>query len=326
MSTIVYESCRKEHHRIRVVSERAPPYTSRVVKSTIVYESCWKEHHRIRVVSERAPSYTSRVGKSTIVYESCRKEHHRIRVVSAGAASYTRSPFEPRIVLSSLITKPAHLRSRNRSNVHAMRGDTWTGSMKHRIVRGPFQFTWRRAEMPTASQVISDFKRCRRVSVNTAQHSDYAKDSYDGQLLLGELIWRYGDLVVSGFLDTVIMSLLDSVKRRPSRQSMTPRRVLLSKYSGRYQWLRDDRFLKDLEGDSVDTEILDEELRSLDEQQPKNCRDKTLKFLESNPFQIALCLLVLADAGIVICEILMDLHATRAVVTTIVWCFEISFN
>ena len=43
----------------------------------------------------------------------------------------------------------------------------------------------------------------------------------------------------------------------------------LSKYSGRYQWLRDDRFLKDLEGDSVDTEILDEELRSLDEQQPK---------------------------------------------------------
>ena len=37
----------------------------------------------------------------------------------------------------------------------------------------------------------------------------------------------------------------------------------LSQYGSRCEWLRDDKFLRDLEGDSVDTEILDEELRSL---------------------------------------------------------------
>ena len=39
----------------------------------------------------------------------------------------------------------------------------------------------------------------------------------------------------------------------------------LSQYSGQCDWLRDEKFLKDMEGDSVDTEILDEELRSLQE-------------------------------------------------------------
>ena len=43
-----------------------------------------------------------------------------------------------------------------------------------------------------------------------------------------------------------------------------------------------------------------------------SCRGKTLKILESNPFQIVLCLLVLLDAGVVVAEILLDLHAIRS--------------
>ena len=41
------------------------------------------------------------------------------------------------------------------------------------------------------------------------------------------------------------------------------------------------------------------------------CRAKTVKLLESSPLQIAMCVLVLIDAGIVVAEILLDLHAIR---------------
>ena len=43
----------------------------------------------------------------------------------------------------------------------------------------------------------------------------------------------------------------------------------VSRYGNKCEWLTNDKFLKDLEGDSVDAEILDEELRLLHEQQPK---------------------------------------------------------
>ena len=43
----------------------------------------------------------------------------------------------------------------------------------------------------------------------------------------------------------------------------------LTQYGTRCDWLKDDKFLRDLEGDSVDTEILDEELRSLSEDEPR---------------------------------------------------------
>jgi len=43
----------------------------------------------------------------------------------------------------------------------------------------------------------------------------------------------------------------------------------VTQYGRRCQWLKDEAFLKDLEGDSVDTEILDEELRQLQEEEPK---------------------------------------------------------
>lgn len=36
------------------------------------------------------------------------------------------------------------------------------------------------------------------------------------------------------------------------------------------------------------------------------------KFLESNPVQIAMCFLVLIDAGVVIAEILLDINAIRS--------------
>jgi len=43
----------------------------------------------------------------------------------------------------------------------------------------------------------------------------------------------------------------------------------VSQYGARCQWLKDDKFIKDLEEDSVDTEILDEELQLLQEKEPK---------------------------------------------------------
>ena len=41
-------------------------------------------------------------------------------------------------------------------------------------------------------------------------------------------------------------------------------RISLSQHEGRCHWLNDDKFLRDLESDSVDSETLDEELRSLE--------------------------------------------------------------
>ena len=38
----------------------------------------------------------------------------------------------------------------------------------------------------------------------------------------------------------------------------------LSQYEDRCHWLKDSKFLRDLESDSVDSDILDEELRSLE--------------------------------------------------------------
>lgn len=43
----------------------------------------------------------------------------------------------------------------------------------------------------------------------------------------------------------------------------------VDQYGKRCQWLKNEKFLKDLEGDSVDTEILDEELRILQDEEPQ---------------------------------------------------------
>ena len=43
-----------------------------------------------------------------------------------------------------------------------------------------------------------------------------------------------------------------------------------------------------------------------------------VKTMEASPIQIALCLLVLVDAGIVMAEILLDLHAIRSSWTQII--------
>lgn len=59
----------------------------------------------------------------------------------------------------------------------------------------------------------------------------------------------------------------------------------VSQYGGRCDWLKNDQFLRDLEGDSVDAEILDEELRLLQEQQPKTY-DSPTKHYASCPIQI----------------------------------------
>jgi len=43
----------------------------------------------------------------------------------------------------------------------------------------------------------------------------------------------------------------------------------VSQHEGRCRWLKDDKLLRELEGDSVDSEILDEELRSIELREPK---------------------------------------------------------
>ena len=42
------------------------------------------------------------------------------------------------------------------------------------------------------------------------------------------------------------------------------------------------------------------------------CRGNTLRILESNPLQVLLYVLVVLDAGVVIAEILLDLHAMKS--------------
>ena len=43
-------------------------------------------------------------------------------------------------------------------------------------------------------------------------------------------------------------------------------------------------------------------------------RQKVVKLLQSSPVQVLLCLAVLLDAGIVIAQILLDLHAVKGMV------------
>ena len=51
------------------------------------------------------------------------------------------------------------------------------------------------------------------------------------------------------------------------------------------------------------------------------CRGQTLRVLDSNPLQVLLYFLVLLDAGVVIAEILIDLHAMRSqFISTAVFC------
>jgi len=45
-------------------------------------------------------------------------------------------------------------------------------------------------------------------------------------------------------------------------------------------------------------------------------REKIVKFLQSNPVQILLCVIVLLDAGVVIAQILLDLNSVKGIVRT----------
>ena len=51
------------------------------------------------------------------------------------------------------------------------------------------------------------------------------------------------------------------------------------------------------------------------------CRGQTLRVLDSNPLQVLLYFLVLLDAGVVIAEILIDLHAMRSQFNPLLLCF-----
>ena len=44
-------------------------------------------------------------------------------------------------------------------------------------------------------------------------------------------------------------------------------------------------------------------------------REKVVKFLQSNPMQILLCVIVLLDAGVVIAQILLDLNSVKGAFT-----------
>ena len=41
----------------------------------------------------------------------------------------------------------------------------------------------------------------------------------------------------------------------------------MEKYQNRFSWLKDSKFIQDLENDSVDSELLDEELSALQEEE-----------------------------------------------------------
>ena len=43
----------------------------------------------------------------------------------------------------------------------------------------------------------------------------------------------------------------------------------MKNYKGKCDWLRDEKFLRVLAADSVDSDIIDEELRSLEAHEPK---------------------------------------------------------
>jgi len=45
-------------------------------------------------------------------------------------------------------------------------------------------------------------------------------------------------------------------------------------------------------------------------------REKVVKFLQSNPMQILLCVIVLLDAGVVIAQILLDLNSVKGIYIT----------
>jgi hypothetical protein len=49
------------------------------------------------------------------------------------------------------------------------------------------------------------------------------------------------------------------------------------------------------------------------------CRGRTVRVLESRPVQLALCVLMMVDAGVVIAEILLDLHAMRSKFDQSLW-------
>ncbi|ELU05377.1 hypothetical protein CAPTEDRAFT_220321, partial [Capitella teleta] len=87
----------------------------------------------------------------------------------------------------------------------------------------------------------------------------------------------------------------------------------VEKYQNQFSWLRDAKFLQDLENDSVDSEIIEEELSALQEEEnPTSKRQKLVRCLQSNPVQILLFIVVLLDAGIVIAQLILDLNSIKA--------------
>ncbi|ESO01489.1 hypothetical protein HELRODRAFT_174437 [Helobdella robusta] len=64
----------------------------------------------------------------------------------------------------------------------------------------------------------------------------------------------------------------------------------IHRYSNKCEWLTNETFLKDLEDDSVDADILDEELRLIHEQQPKTTKniDNTIKRFKKHKFNVDL--------------------------------------
>jgi len=58
-------------------------------------------------------------------------------------------------------------------------------------------------------------------------------------------------------------------------------------------------------------------------------REKIVKFLQSNPVQILLCVIVLLDAGVVIAQILLDLNSVKGIIVhvftfSVLWVLKIS--
>ncbi|XP_013386068.1 uncharacterized protein LOC106155662 isoform X3 [Lingula anatina] len=81
--------------------------------------------------------------------------------------------------------------------------------------------------------------------------------------------------------------------------------------SSQFSFLRHKSFEQELEDDNIDDDILQTEIEA-QAQAEKSCHEKLVEVLESNPIQVAICILVLIDAVLMVSLLMLDVHIVQA--------------